>query len=646
MVRQTVRDENDRDDALAAALSQWHQDARGKKKRTGRDRGRMLHRHRRQLAPWYAAGGLVVLAIGANTVVPWLIGKPLAIAAVTGVGVLAMGVAGFAVWHRLSPHWRLRASLAAPFAVAWLPWAAEAVSWVRFAVIVPVFLILKARHDREQRHADPTSRPRDDQAIPTSVAERWEAFVGGDGYALPGSVIGKPRVETNGVATTEVYDGRLMPGKQTVASARANMPLIASGLGGRVQEYLIDDHPTARDSSRFVFKVIRKGPGDQPVFYSGPRYRDGKVELGPYMDGVGSAAKTVYYKRRIKNGLIIGQTGIGKSRVNERICLDVRAQGHTVIIFIDGQDGLSSPVLRDEAWAFVPLDGAEAARHALREIQRYRQGVMLDQRLSGFDPTPEFPGILTTMDEAHSVFDRHNAKHWAALVNEANKVGEGFLVCDQDGSLTTFHESALRAGLQSGDTIGMRVTERDAGQVLNDSTFNLADLPMIPGYSHMLATGVPARQAPFRNEWLPDSQDRADGLIPSGLMIVDEWYREYPGIDLDEGSTQRWFSVMSGAGSPQPMTAAPELAGDVIQFPTPLVIAEPTSRDKVLAAIESGHETHGAIVDATGLSDRTVRDKRTVLADEGLVVNDHGKVKPVVDRSANPGVRADPPLAI
>lgn len=621
---------------LAVALRDWQRQAHRRSGKRGRDRGRMLHRHRRQLAPWLFAAGLVGLVVGANTVIPWFLGKPGAVAAVSVVGVVAVAVTGVVVWRRLPAHWRMRVGVLVPLLAAWIPWAAEALDWVRFAVILPVFLILKARHDREHRHADPTSKPNAEMAVPSTTEECWDEYVCAPGKAFPGARISNRRVETNEHAATEVFDGWLVRGEQTVLSAQAALPLIAGGLGGEVEDYLLDKHPTAKDSSRFIFKVIERGPATKPVFYSGPKCEDGKVLMGPFTDGVGYAPATLYEPKRMKNGMTIGETGIGKDRLQEVIALGGRHMGNTVIIDFDGQDGMSSPTLAREAWAFVPLDAAEAGRTALEAIHRHRLRKLIEQGgTSGFDPSPRFPGIMVVKHEVHSIYTRANAKAWANLAREANKVGMAQWDSDQDGSLDTFWLSVLRASLQSGTTIGMRTTDREQGTVLNDNSFNLADLPAVKGFGHLLNTGVKVRQAPFRGEWLPDQDDRDKGRVPAEVETVDEWFRKVPGVPLEDDSAQIWFSVMSGAGTPEPMTVdAASVPADVLEFPTPLTIvpAEPSSRDRVLAAIEAGSETHAEIVEATQLSDRTVRAKRAELAGEGLVVDAHGRttlVEPV-----------------
>lgn len=619
---------------LAAALQSWQRQTRHPVRRP--ERSRLWWRHRRQLLPWLVAATVVLLAVAANTVGPMIFGHDGAVVVVSLAGGAAVVAGGVLSWRRMSPYWRVRAGVGAVAAVSWLPWAAEALSWTKYAVILPVFLLLKARHDREKRMPTPTSKP-DGRHEPTTVEERWAARVGEEGFALPGSSIGNRRVEENHHAKTEVYDGWLVGGKQTVASAQAQMPFIASGLGGEVQRYLLDHHPTAGDSSRFVFKVIERGPVTQPVYYSGPRHRDGLVELGPYNDGEGYAAGALYRDNRMKNWMVIGETGIGKSRVLETIALGARASGNTVVVFFDGDSGMSSPTLMRYAWRFVPLDGAEAGRLALSEIETYRRKMLLDQGgTSGFNPSAAMPGLLCIKDEVHRMYNRQTVPGWANLAREANKKGIAQCDSDQDGSLDTFISSVLRDSLQSGTTIGMHVTSRDAGAILSDSSgFNCADLPAVPGFSHILnpRQGLDQRRAPFRNEWLPDQKDRESGKVPVEIATVEEWFPRVPGIEPEDEVTRIWDSHLSGAGTPELMTAD-TVGADAVVFPDALVIERPelSVRDEVWAAVMDGIVQTRDIVERTGRSDKAVRLALDELAGDGRLerLGKTGRVRALV----------------
>jgi hypothetical protein len=618
-----------------------------------RRRGRVYYRLRRQLAPWYAAALLVGVA-GLATVVGWT-GAHQAVETLTTLASIASGVVGaVVVAKRVPAYWRPRAAIAVAAGALWLPWAAEELTWGKLAPMVVGFMAIKARHERSARLPEPTAPP-DTREGSVELVELWDAYVGADGYCLPGSILEDGRVERHGDARTEVYPGLVRRGRQTVDHARAALPLIASGLRVPAKNLMLEEHPTDPDPARFVLKRIVASPIESTVHYPGPLWENGRAMMGPYGDGIGMAPYTVYASKRARNGMVIGAPGSGKSRIVDVVCLAPRAQGHTSLIYFDGQDGMSSPALAREAWAFASLDAADLGLAALEEVQRYRQRYMRSLGRNGFAPSPEFPGILIPQDEVHKIYRLDNAERWANLAREFGKVGMAFVVSDQDATLETFRRGVLRDALQTGNTVGLRTANRDAGQILHEGKFNLRDLPGIPGYAYTIDTGtVGCRTAPFRAFLLPDEDDREQGRVPATVPTVDEWYRRFPGIELDEGSAKAWVSVWSGAASPEPMSAAGQPNGVVLRFPAPFVLAPadaspdelpapagaspsdvPATRlsdthERVLALVLSGVDTHGAIVAAAGLSDRRVRDVLRDLVEAGHIrkIGRYGKYAP------------------
>ncbi|MFI5614718.1 type IV secretory system conjugative DNA transfer family protein [Amycolatopsis sp. NPDC051903] len=629
-------------------------------------------RNRKQLMPHYITAGLLGLAQVVHSLAAQAHAVGVA-AMLTGVACGAAGVATH-VWLRRREHllseWTLWSGLLAAATSLWMVSAVvSGFGWGSLALALAGDYAFGARWWAANRHPEavepvPATEP---EAAPVEVdasllahfPRRWAQYLGAPGCILAGSQLVSGEPFEHGIE----YILRLLPGKQDLDSVRANMSKIASGLGHPETKLTVDPYGENPDLVRF--RVVTNSPVAGDVYFHGPQFDDGKIVLGPYIDGLGDAVWRLYTDNSIWGGLIVGGTGSGKSRLIDVIALTALYTGCTYVIHVDGQDGMSCPQLWEHAQERYGADDADYALRRLIAMQQYRQR---NRRSGGhgFNPASDYPGILVIVDEAHVVVTKENAEKWAKLAREARKVGIAVIMADQDGSLETFKKSVLRGSLRAGNAVGLRTDERSQGQILAHGQFNLHDLPAIPGYGHTL--GEAARHAPFKNRWVPTREDAAKGeakgkALPAELRLVEDWYEQAPKIRLDHGTHYAGDQVRrKGAFAAAAVATAPATApatgyrseqDDTALRPTRMVLptvskprgtdgantptgpaeavqapavgeqqpgsALPESEQRVLDAILAGHTQPGAIAEHVGLSRQRVGALLGALAGKDLV---------------------------
>jgi hypothetical protein len=231
------------------------------------------------------------------------------------------------------------------------------------------------------------------------------------------------------------------------------------------------------------------------------------------------------------------------SRMLEQIAIAVLSMGNTIVFYMDGQNGASSPTLFKYAdWA-VGIDGAPDMLTALEQCARWRQMENRAYGWEGFTPSPERPGILVIIDEQHAIAPLF-AYRLANAVNEWRKLGQSVIGADQDSSLGAAFagEDRMRSGMCGGSSFAMRVKSRIAGILLPGLEINPADLPLMPGYAVMVAAeGSGGRTAGFRNRYAPNDQEKAKAIARGESVPVPtiaEWFERFPNPVMDVGSAK------------------------------------------------------------------------------------------------------------
>lgn len=372
------------------------------------------------------------------------------------------------------------------------------------------------------------------------IVELWNEHVrGGQGPMAKARLTGPVPFEHGATYTVE-----LVPYRQTLAKAQADTPNWVTALDVPMDRMVLEKHPDFPKSQRLLrLQIITRSPIENTVYFDCPRCEDGLIMLGPYADGVGEAFLRLYTENSMWSTFVLGGTGIGKSRMLEQIAISVLSRGDTIVFYMDGQNGASSPTLfRHADWPVGP-DGALRMLAALERAAAWRQKENRAYGLDGFTPSPERPGILVIVDEQHRIVPLA-APRFADASVEWRKIGQSLLGADQDSSLkTTFSgEDRLRSAMLGGNGFVMNVQSRIAGNLIPGLEINPADLPRIPGYAvSVAAEGSGARTAPFRNRYAPNEKEKAKAeargvVVP--VPTIEEWFARYPQPVMDRGTAR------------------------------------------------------------------------------------------------------------
>lgn len=494
---------------------------------------RATFRARRILAPFLLLAVLAGAAWGGTAAeLPALAPAALWLAAALGVWVQRLRDQ----LHR-DVERRYAATCVAAGAV-WLGWAGLSGPGAVDSILVAGWAVLSvpwwAHHWPRPRVEPPTV------VESVSIETLWAAHVADSGGPLPGARLFDPEITECGRS----WRVQFVPGRQPLGMVVSRLPAIAQGVREPYERILLEQHPDTRDPSIGKFQVIERSPIESTVYFERPSWEEGWLHLGPHGDGMGEARWRHFTENSMWGGYLLGSLGSGKSRLMEVLALTARAMGHTVIVFIDGQDGASSSTLHDAATWSGGLAEAEAMLSAIEAGMRIRQKYNRVHRLSGFTPSAELPGVLVVVDECHKVFlSGPLAERWAAVAREGRKVGFAILAASQVSSLDVFgHSEALRSSLLAGNCIVMRTTSRMSGSLISGFDLNPADLPALPGYGYVVAApGSGARTAPFRTRYLPDAKHATEHDVP--VPTVEEWFAKTPDGVLDEMTARAFGPV-------------------------------------------------------------------------------------------------------
>ncbi|WP_435233386.1 hypothetical protein [Micromonospora aurantiaca (nom. illeg.)] len=487
----------------------------------------------------------------------------------------------------------------------------------------------------------------------------WSENVGCSDGVLPGSRLSNPEPIGAGIR----YALRLRPGKQHVGMVVDKMKTVRGGLKLRPEQQLIvEAHPTEPEPTALL-TIVTNSPVKAGVLWPGPSAFDsetGRVQLGPYADGEGTATWRAYTDNRLWGGFIQGGTGSGKSRLIDSLAMSLAASTThpTVIFYADGQGGASSPLLMRHADLFAgTFDRILAMVEGMHMVMLLRQRENVEWGLEGFTPTADRPGLLGIIDECHKpLLEAENPAYWkrtqqlaATISREGGKVGVALVLASQEPTLNAFggagsrYCEALRSSLLTGNGIMLAGDDPNAKTIFGVKE-NPKEFPVGGGYGLVAKPAPGARQALFRSTYL---DDRSKKVWPG--RFVWRSFDDPAVVAAVKGysSRERTFAdrkaVADGVpvgvvAQPVPAQRQPAAGGDgaaleafgAVAFPpsweTFVAQAQQEARKelgpshaKVLDAIAAGHTSPQRIADEIGLSVRQVHNLLGTLMEAGRV---------------------------
>lgn len=209
---------------------------------------------------------------------------------------------------------------------------------------------------------------------------------------------------------------------------------------------------------------------------------DGLVQFGRYNDGSGFALYRAFMGGRVNHGLVVGDTGSGKSLVLKAITRGLLAQVPATLVYLDGQDGASSPALWEMAAVRSGSHGASKVIDGLEEqvADRHRQQA---DNSTEFEPTDNTPVVLVVLDEMTGLLDPHRAERLAKLGRYGRTCGLMLLATSQLlGLRDAFAGSTnLRTVLLHSNRIVMRTSDTVSRDVIARHGFADLDVHKLQG---------------------------------------------------------------------------------------------------------------------------------------------------------------------
>jgi len=436
-----------------------------------------------------------------------------------------------------------RPSLAAVAAASlWLGlFAAFGWSWLLTAIwatAVGLFMPARARYLAalavpEEQQSEPEFPP--DLLAAATVVDNWELHVAAEG-PLKGARL-KLR-GTNG--HVHKFTVHFRPGKQTYTQLIGQKEAIASAMQVPDANIIIERGDTAAAARLTVITDVRTG---KPVMYPGPRFdpTTGLVGVGEYADDGSEAFLSIIAANGSFGATFCGDQGSGKSAAMEQTVLSLLASGYFVGVYIDPQDGYSSPALM-QACKYRATSVEEAAKviRQLPLLRRVRQIIFKKFGWNGYTLSKKHPVILVVIDEFQEVANELSTEDQAILVKMAKtfrKIGAAFIVGTQTIGVQSFGgNSDLREQLMSRNVIYFYTSSKVQGRLSGSNDFDPSTLPSgTPGYGYLKEIRIDGqlitRAAPFRAYHLGDKDDfdgRNPGVVWAERLQIDNPFADMP----------------------------------------------------------------------------------------------------------------------
>lgn len=460
------------------------------------------------------------------------------------------GVIYLANKDRIDQRWRHRYALASTVAMLWVAiTTATGVNLVLLCVLLLAAVCLSAGWWRTHRINAPAAHPAAASPIEEieeitdrgQVVKLWQAKVAATHGPLPKALLTDGKDLEHGFTWTVQTDENPIEFSAMLNKRGA----IAARLKTRVTNVQLDPHPSG-DESMATLTVLTRNILEEGVPYPGPRYHNGRIPIGPHVDGSGDAEFVIYDSAGCYGGLLSGEPRSGKSSCFENVGLSLCASGEWVVFYCDGdQTGGSSPVMNE--FMHWPLAGVNGALQQLRALEGALEarGVIKPTMTEGQDgkpvpltdpttqhpakkllPCPSLPGIVWMIDELHRLTKDPDLKEhrWTQRLESLVRIGPkyGIVVITASHSLLAGdygNSTTLRGYLAARNVFAFRNQNKVEKATLNGLQLSPAALPAGGGYAYSTGSG---RLAMLRSAYSNNMAAHGAGL---------------PNIDLDDDTT-------------------------------------------------------------------------------------------------------------
>lgn len=453
---------------------------------------RLGKRWRRQTLPLAAIGGTHVVGV-----VSAALAGPAALVPITTGWAATAGAYGYA--HRHASRWdRVYAGIAAAGSAVFQAWlgmvGADGVTasllWAFGCALSVPYWVHHAEPDPDVTAELAAPAPsREVLPVAPGTADRrirlWDDYMAANGKPLPGSTLSEISAFAYGwKATVALATGEHW---HSIFQARKSILSVFDLPDGRVfveampGESVRKAQLTVLTSDPLQEKTLWRGPGLDPA--------TGKFPLMVAADGQPLHFKLWNPGAGAMHALVSGVTRSGKTKVIDLILTEASMSDRVLPLVIDGGGGASLPQWRNRVKMFAgtPADARTVLRYALQLMERRRPAV---ERQGGgsLEPSPDMPLIPVVMDEAHKLLmsddevdNRDIVRMCERIVQEGAKFGICLILATQVPSIKQLGNStALRDQVKAGTIVGLRITERGSGNMIDTGDpmpEHLKDLP-------------------------------------------------------------------------------------------------------------------------------------------------------------------------
>lgn len=601
------------------------------------------------------AAGFGVWLVAVHTGSPFLVA---AVVAVVAFGVVTVAATARAVRNRVPARWRGRLLLAGLSSASWLTLAAFGVGSGMIAVLLAGEYALGVGWWREHRlphrptSSVPSPTPRAERPVvaqPVGLALYEARFAGKVATHTSKGVLGGTL--SHGVDEGGIYSWALdMVNGETLADVQGRTGGIASLMKLPASALAFDPWPLEPgelgDDSRIRMQILTASPVFEAVPYQVPEVTDGRVPLGPWVDGRGVATVPMVARDGVRHLVVIGSTGVGKSSTVNGVTTSMRANFPVVTVYLDPK-GNSSPDLRKNATvALLGLADAELFTATVERLIEGRQHESAYHDWSTYQPSAERPIFQIVIDECDMLFElRWMASRWAVIAKTGRALGVQLILATQYAGLKAFGGSEmLRSNVVGGGSVILMRTESNTSDKLiapglPPSRF----LPQDKGYAYLKAED--ARRVALRSTVLRSADDADPGVPHAGDLLARYGDAEVCQIgrvalgDLLVPAERREAANRAAAGARLAAflagsfttaqldtsvsdTEDDEAYGAVIVFPTALRPERLSDAEQaVLSAVRAGRVRPVDIQQATGYGETHVLNQLKALVERGLIDN-------------------------